>query len=392
MVCAAIVTAGCSGTSDPVAEPATEAAGAAPAAAATPAQIPRGTVRVTSLTSPPPRERLPAFSAARITSASLPAGLAVAPDGRILYSEFWGGRIRVIRPNGTVDPEPWADVNRIYGIRWTRFYHGGLSGIAFDPDYAKNRLVYAVTQTPSKRNGLPDTSLILRFKEIDGRGRSPKVLYRIRAKVFDNVYSLVFGPDGMLYIPSGFLGRSRPAGEDPLADRRGKILRLTPDGAAPGDNPFGGRAPRIWASGFKNAYDLAFFPGTNLAVAGESGPEAHDEINLVMPGHDYGYPDHQGKTSAKGVTSPLLDYGSDRTSPVGIVYYTGNRYPSLRNRFLMCENHGSGMVVLKINPSNPGRLLNFTPIHPGCTIDVVQANDGSIVFSSETAIYRLVQR
>lgn len=345
-----------------------------------------------SLRSPPPQESLPAFSATKITDANLPAGLAVAPDGRILYSEFWAGQIRVIRPNGTVDPKPWADVNQIFGIRWTRFYHGGLSGIAFDPEYATNHFVYVVTQTPSKRNGLPDTSLILRFKEVGGRGTSPKVLYRIRARIFDNVYSLVFGPDGMLYIPSGFLGTSRPKGEDPLIDRRGKILRVTRDGVPPGDNPFGGRAPRVWASGFKNAYDLAFFPGTNLAVAGESGPEAHDEINLVMPGHDYGYPDHQGKTSAKGVTSPLLDYGSDRTSPVGIVYYTGTRYPSLRTRFLMCENHGRGLIVLNIKQSNPGRLLNFTPIHPDCTIDIAQAKDGSVVFSSSTAIYRLVQR
>lgn len=390
----AIVAAGCSGSSKPATDRSTQASTftAAPVAVAKNARIPRGTARVVSLTSPPPRESLPSFSAVKLTDANLPAGLAVAPDGRILYSEFWGGKIRVIQPNGAVDPEPWADVNRIYGIRWTRFYHGGLSGIAFDPEYAKNHFVYVVTQTPSKRNGLPDLTLILRFKEVDGRGTAPKILFRIRAKIFDNVYSLVFGPDGMLYIPSGFLGTSRPKGEDPLTDRRGKILRVTRNAAPPGDNPFGGRAPRVWASGFKNAFDLAFFPGTNLAVAGESGPEAHDEINLVMPGHDYGYPDHQGKTTAKGVTSPLLDYGADRTSPVGILYYTGSRYPSLRGRFLMCENHGKGLIVLKINPSKPGRLLNFTPIHPNCTIDIVQAKDGSVVFSGSTAIYRLVQR
>ena len=347
-------------------------------------------MRIVSLRSPPPRERLPAYGVERITSASLPAGLAVAPDGRILFSEFWEGKIRIIRRDGSVDPTPWADVNRIYGIRWTRYFHGGLSGIAFDPAYEKNRFVYVVTQTPSKRNGLPSTSLILRFTEVKGRGTKPKILYRIRADVFDNVYSLVFGPDGMLYIPSGFLGRNRPKGEDPLADRRGKILRVTRDGEPPGDNPWGGRAPRVWAAGFKNAFDLAFLPGTNLAVAGESGPEAYDEINLVMPGHDYGYPDHQGKTSTKGITSPLLDYGSNRTSPAGIVRYTGSEFPELRNRFLMCENHGQGLIVLRVKPSSPARLLNFTPISPGCTIDIVQTRDGGVVFSNSTAIYRLV--
>jgi glucose/arabinose dehydrogenase len=328
----------------------------------------------------------------KITDASLPAGLAAAPDGRILYSELWGGKVRVIRPNGTVDPVPWADVSRIYGIRWSRYYHGGLSGIAFDPDYRTNRHVYVVTQTPNKRNGIPSFSLIVRFTEVRGRGTAPRVLFRIRADLFDNVYSLVFGPDGMLYVPSGFLGETRPKGEDHLKDRRGKILRVTRDGEPPGDNPFGARAPRVWASGFKNAFDLAFFPGTNLAVAGESGPEAHDEINLVQPGHHYGYPEHQGVTRARGVTSPLLDYGSDRTSPVGIVHYTGRRHPSLTGRFLMCENHGRGLIVLRIDPERPGRLRNFTPIHPSCTIDIVQTRDGSVVFSSSTAIYRLVER
>jgi glucose/arabinose dehydrogenase len=394
VACAVLLCAGCSGASDPSTNTSSQAAASSPEsiAAAPSRPIPRGTVKVVPLRSYPPRERLPAFRASKITSANLPAGLAAAPDGRILYSEFWAGRVRIIRADGSLDPEPWADVNRLYGIRWTRFYHGGLSGIAFDPEFEQNHFVYVVTQTPSKRNGLPAQTIVLRFKEVDGRGRSPRIIRTIRAKVFDNVYSLVFGPDGMLYIPSGFLGRSRPRGEDPLSDPRGKILRVTPDGAAPGDNPFGPRAPRVWASGFKNAFDLAFVPGSRNAVAGESGPEAHDEINLVVPGHDYGYPDHQGVTGAAGVTSPLLDYGSERTSPAGIVHYNGTRYPALRGRYLMCENHGRGLIALRVRTKSPARLLNFTPLTPNCTIDLVQARDGSIILSDENAIYRLVQR
>jgi glucose/arabinose dehydrogenase len=394
-ICAALLTAGCSGSSESVAqsEPKPQQSPTAtPASTAPPVPIARGTEKVFPRQSYPPAEKLPAVTAVKIADANFPAGLAVAPDGRILYSELWGGKIRVLRRNGSVDPVPWADVNRRFGIRWTRFYHGGLSGIAFDPEFARNRFVYVVTQVPSKQTGLPATTLVLRYKDVRGRGVAPRIILTIRAKIFDNVYSLVFGPDGMLYVPSGFLGRSRPKGEDPLADRRGKILRVTRDGASPGNNPHGAKAPRVWASGFKNAFDLAFFPGTNLAVAGESGPEAHDEINLVMAGHDYGYPDHQGVTTAKGVTSPLLDYGPDRTSPAGILYYTGNRYPALRGRFLMCENHGRGMLALRINRSTPGRLRNLTPLVPECTIDLVQTRDGTVVFSDSTAIYRLVQR
>jgi glucose/arabinose dehydrogenase len=393
LVWSVLLVAGCAGAEEPVAQTTddtpVETSASTSSAAKTP--IPKGTEQIRPLTSYPPRERLPRFSSIKITSAALPAALAATPDGRILYSEFWGGRVRVIRPNGSVDPKPWADVNRIYGIRWTRFYHGGLSGIAFDPEYATNRFVYVVTQVPSKRNGLPTQTFVIRFKEVDGRGTAPRVIMVVRAKVFDNVYSLVFGPDGMLYVPSGFLGTSRPQNEDPLVDRRGKILRVTTTGAPPGDNPYGARAPRVWASGFKNAFDLAFVPGTRNTIAGESGPEAHDEINLVMPGHDYGYPDNQGVTRAKGVTSPLFDYGSERTSPAGIVHYTGNRYPALRGRYLMCENHGHGLIALRIKTRSPARLLNYTPLLANCTIDIVQARDGTVVFSDETAIYRLVQ-
>ena len=387
-VVAALVAAGCSGSAEPDPEP--RAAKKPSTRTSTPTRIPAGTVEVTPLRSAPAAEQLPAFRAARITSASYPAGLAAAPDGRILYSELWAGKIRVIRRDGSVDPRPWADVNAVYGIRWVRNYHGGLSGIAFDPEFASNRFVYVVTQVPHKRTGLPSRSLIIRFKEVNGRGTSPRVLFTIPARIFDNVYSLVFGPDGMLYVPSGFLGRSRPKGDDPLRDLRGKILRVTRDGKAPGDNPFGARAPRVWATGFKNAFDLAFLPESGYAVAGESGPEAHDEINLVMPGNDYGYPDHQGAARRRGLTPPLYDYGSDRTSPVGIVYYTGRRYPALRGRFLMCENHGRGMLALRIKPSAPARLLNLTPVVSECTIDLVQTPDGSIVFSDAGAIYRLV--
>ena len=181
----AMLAAGCSGSSERATEPTSDVRSSAKStdsAQASPKRVPRGTVRVVPRRSYPPAEKLSAFSAVKITDANYPAGLAVASDGRIFYSELWGGRIRVIRRNGTVDPQPWADVNRIYGIRWTRFYHGGLSGIAFDPEFAKNHFVYVVTQTPNKRNGLPVRTLILRFKEVNGRGVSPGSSSRSRPR------------------------------------------------------------------------------------------------------------------------------------------------------------------------------------------------------------------
>jgi glucose/arabinose dehydrogenase len=403
---AALTGAGCSGSSAEL-EPGTSETSSASTPASTteptstvspPAstttvpgetRIPRGTEKITALRSPPPAERLPAFRAVRIAGANYPAGLAAAPDGRIFYSELWGGEIRVIRRDGRVEPQPWADVNGKFGIRWEQFYHGGLSGIAFDPEFERNRFVYVVTQVPSKKTGFAVRSLVVRYKDVRGRGRAPRVLLRLPASKFDNTYSLVFGPDGMLYVPTGFLGSKRPRGADPLADLRGKILRVTPAGRAPGDNPYGDRAPRVWAMGFKNVFDLAFFPRSRFALGGENGTVGHDEINLLMPGHNYGYPRYEGVTRRARLTPPLLDYGSDSPAPVGVIYYTGRRHPALRGRFLMCTNDG-GMVALRIKRRRPGRLLNLTPIVEACTLDLVQTPDGAVVFSDAGAIYRLV--
>ena len=401
---ALLVAAGCSSSSEPDAArtseslsastrsaPTTTASATTGPAPPTPAPIPRGRFRVSPLRSSPPEERLPAFRSVKIADANYPSGLAAAPDGRVLYSELWRGRIRVIRRDGSLDPKPWADVNARYGIRWTEFFHGGLSGIAFDPDFERNRFVYVVTQVPDEKTGFAEKTLVVRYKEVRGRGRSPRILLTLRARKFDNTYSLVFGPDGMLYIPTGFLGRSRPRGAHQLDDLFGKILRVTPTGKPPGDNPYGRRAPRVWATGFKNAFDLAFFPRSDIAVAGENGTVGHDEINLLMAGHDYGYPRHEGITRIRRLTPPLLDFRSRSPAPVGIVYYSGRRYPALRGRFLMCNNNELGMVALRIRRSEPGRLLGMTSLVQECTLDLVQMPDGSVVFSDAGAIYRLAR-
>jgi glucose/arabinose dehydrogenase len=398
-----LLLAGCSGSSEPTAATSAETRSTSTPApstsstttssstttAPTPTPIPKGTLEVTALRSLPHEETLPRFRAVKITSANYPAGLAAAPDGRIFYSELWGGQIRVIRHDGTVDPKPWADVNAKFGIRWVQFYHGGLSGIAFDPEFEQNHFVYVVTQTPDKKTGFAKKTLIVRYKEVKGRGTSARVLRTLPASKFDNTYSLVFGPDGMLYVPAGFLGSARPKGANPLDDLRGKVLRLKPNGRAPGDNPYGPRAPLVWASGFKNVFDLAFFPRGDFAIGSDNSTVGHDEIDLLMPGHDYGYPKHEGFTRIRGLTPPMLDYGRDSTAPVGIIYYRGRRYPALRGRFLMCENHGQGMLALRIDRSDPGRLRRLTPIVRECTLDVVEARDGSVFFSDAGAIYRL---
>jgi glucose/arabinose dehydrogenase len=358
------------------------ASGASP----TTTPIARG-VAITPLTNRPAEERLPEFRSTKVADANYPAGLAAAPDGRLFYSELYAGRIRVIGRDGRTDPNPWADVNAIYGIKWTQFFHGGLSGIAFDPEFASNGYVYVVTQVPDAKTGIASKTLIVRFREQGGRGTEPTVLLEIPASKFDNTYSIVFGPDGMMYIPSG-QNQPHPKGADPITSLLGKTLRVTREGKAPGDNPFG-EAPLVWAAGIRNAFDIAFDPATGFAIGGENGSEANDEINLIMPGHDYGHPRHRGLVDVPGITKPLLDYGPDRVAPTGIIRYDHARFAALRGAFLMCHNHGPGLFALRVNTGDPAALTAMTKVSDRCSVDVAATPDGQIYFSDATSIWRL---
>jgi glucose/arabinose dehydrogenase len=328
---------------------------------------------------------LPALRAYKIAEGNYPAGLAVAPDGRIFFTELWGGRIRVIDKKGRVSE--WYDVNQHFRIEWTKFYHGGLTAITIDPDFESNHFVFAVTQVPSKRTGFAVKSLILRFKERNGHGAAPKVLLSVPAEQFDNVYSLVFGPDGTIFVPSGH--ESRPGVRDVPGDLVGEILHITRDGD-PAGNPFGTKAPMTWAYGIRNSFDLAIEPETGYLVGGENGTEGHDEIDLIAPGRFYGWSKYEGVVkSAYSMTQPLLDFGAGHWAPVGMIRYQGTRFPRLRGLFLICMNHQPGVYAMRIAPGPPARLISFSKIAPTCSIDIAASVDGRIYVADPTAIYEL---
>lgn len=335
---------------------------------------------------PAAEKSLPSLGARQITAANYPAGLAVAPDGRIFYTELYGGNIRVIDNKGRVSQ--WYDVNGHFDIQWSKFFHGGLTAIAIDPDFESNHYVFAVTQVPSKKTGLPKKSLILRFSERNGRGSAPEVLLRIPASAFDNVYSLVFAPDGTIFVPSG---HNTPKGDpDTPGDLVGEILHITRDGDAASGNPLGASAPMTWAFGLRNSFDVAIEPETGYLVGGENSTVGRDEINLIAPGRFYGWSKFEGIVkSASRMTQPLLDFGPGHWAPVGIIRYEGARFAKLSGLFLMCTNHRPGVYAMRIDPRPPARLVSFTKIAPECSIDIAASFDGRIYIADPSAIYEL---
>jgi glucose/arabinose dehydrogenase len=250
-----------------------------------------------------------------------PWALAFAPDGRLFVTER-PGRIRVIR-DGRLEPQPVATLPA------AAVGEAGLMGLALDPGFAANGHLY--TCYTADRSG----RLVNRVARLTLRGATagPEhvLLDDLPGAGIHDGCRLKFGPDGLLYVTTG------DAAEPPLAQRRdslaGKILRLTPDGGVPADNPFPGSF--IFTVGHRNPQGLAWH-GSGRLFAAEHGPSAHDEVNLIVAGRNYGWPDVYGQGGDRRYAEPLLESGRDTWAPSGIAIAGDDLYiAALRGRRLL---------------------------------------------------------
>jgi aldose sugar dehydrogenase len=261
---------------------------------------------------------------------SHPWSLVFLPDGSMLVTER-PGRLRVIR-NGVLHPTPISGVPRVRTDG-----NGGLMDIALHPRFAENRLVY-FTYTKPVDNGKGTPTLARGRLERDALAEVRDLLV---PDAFDGNSGLngrvVFGRDGMVYMSTG--GNIGKVAQDP-ASLRGKILRLRDDGSVPPDNPFVDRAghrPEVFSLGHRNTLALIVHPETGAVWNSENGPQGGDEINIILPGRNYGWPivsfgrDYPGPRisdhpTREGMESPLVVWiPSIATS--GMAVYTGDRFP-----------------------------------------------------------------
>ena len=286
LVLAAVLTgvAGCAGG-----EPATSrgsasgtAAGAGSATATVPVEAP-----------------LPGFGSPVAVGSDLavPWGLAFLPDGDALVAERPTGRIlRVTRTGGQ------RVVMTVPGV--ADLGEGGLLGLALSPHYASDGLLYAYYTTEQDNR-------IARFT----LGGEPQILLQ----GIDNAQNhdggrIAFGPDGMLYAGVGDAGEPDHA-QDPES-LNGKILRLTPDGRVPPDNP--DPDSYVYTMGHRNVQGLAW-DGSGAMYGVEFGQSRFDEVNLIQPGRNYGWPVVEGRGDTDGgrFTNPLVTWTTDEASPSG---------------------------------------------------------------------------
>jgi glucose/arabinose dehydrogenase len=232
-----------------------------------------------------------------------------APDGR-LFVALQGGQLRVIK-NDVLLPTPFLTV------KVDTYNERGLSGIAFDPNFATTPYVYVYYTATTKPDGTPYIHNRLSRFTANGDVAVPGSevilldLDPVGNEGMHNAGALRFGRDGKLYVAVGDNGTSTNA--QSLNNLFGKILRLNPDGSIPTDNPFYGTATgdnrAIWALGLRNPFSFQFQPGTGRMFINDVGGSKYEEINDGVARGNYGWPDTEGPVgTSTGFTGPIYAY------------------------------------------------------------------------------------
>ena len=249
-----------------------------------------------------------------VSGLSAPTAMAFAPDGRLFVSEQ-GGAMRVVK-NGALLADPFVT------LRVDSAGERGLLGVAFDPDFATNGFVYVYYTVPGRR-GVAAHNRVSRFTasgDLAAR-RSELILVDLpdlTSATNHNGGSIVFGPDGRLYIGVG--ENNDGANAPDITTRLGKILRINPDGSLPTDNPFPrarGSNHAIWAIGLRNPYSMAFQAGSGRLFINDVGEHTYEEIDEGAPGSNYGWPATEGPTRRTRYRAPIFSYTHGSGPDVG---------------------------------------------------------------------------
>ena len=312
----------------------------------------------------------------------VPWDVAFAPDGRIFVTER-PGRIRVIE-NGVLRPEPWAvlEVERRSEL--------GLMGIALAPDFARSGHLYVVG---SFAEGEHAENRVYRLTDRGGRGVDARVvLDGMRVARYHAGAALRFGPDGMLYLTAG--DATRPGQAQDPSSLPGKILRLRPDGGVPADNPAAGSL--VYARGVRNPQGLAWHPDTRDLFAPDHGPtylpreffrSGRDELNVILPGANYGWPGAAGDQGGPGFVRPLVEW-TPAVAPGAMAFYTGTALP-WRGNALVAALRGKALLRIVLERA-PGTRTGWRavaqetlfPGQLGRIRAVVMAPDGSVYLTT----------
>jgi glucose/arabinose dehydrogenase len=301
---------------------------------------------------------------------SYPYALAFLPDGDMLITER-SGRLRIVR-RGVLDPEPISGMPQVLDRSLK-----GLNDLALHPRFAENRLIYFTYFKPVAGSAEMATAVLARARFDGGQALADvkDVFATDTAVAGPSAARFAFGPDGKIYLAIGIPIPARTrTGVATTTDAQepnsyfGKVLRLNDDGSAPPDNPFAGRAgykPEIYALGIRNAMSMVVHPDTGEIWEAENGPQGGDEINIIRPGRNYGWPvisygrsyggDLTGDSgpisdqpAAPGMEQPLLIW-IPSLALSGMAFYTGDKFPQWKGNVFLGALVGEQLQLVVMN-------------------------------------------
>lgn len=300
----------------------------------------------------------------------VPWAVAVSDDGKIYFTER-SGAVRVIE-GGTLNPKPLITFESPFVSQ----VEGGLMGIALDPDFLNNHYMY-VMYSYAENSQL--FNRVVRLIENNNSASIDKVLLdKIPGGIIHNGGRIKIGPDQKLYITTGDIG-SRELAQD-LSSTGGKILRINLDGTIPTDNPFEGSP--IYSYGHRDPQGIAW-NADNKLYASEHGQTAHDEINLIKPGSNYGWPLVQGDEDLNNMNlqKPLIHSGDVTWAPSGMTFISQGPW---KGKLVVAALRGSQLLVFTLNED--GTKIQHTDSlfqnEYGRLREAVEAKDGSIYLTT----------
>jgi glucose/arabinose dehydrogenase len=297
------------------------------------------------------------FNVSPVATFNEPWAMTFLPDGRMLVTEK-RGRLYVV----TQDGEKSRPVEEVPNVDYRG--QGGLGDVILHPDFANSQLIYL--SYAESGIGSVRGAAVARGRLVMANDRPSlehvEVIWRQNPKVTDDGHyghRMAFDADGYLFISSGERQKFDPAQQ--MTGNLGKIVRLNDDGSAPADNPFAERgdvAAQIWSLGHRNPLGLAFDAGGRLWNS-EMGPLHGDELNLVLKGHNYGYPivsegDHySGEEIPDHSTRPEFEAPKvawvPTIAPAGMIFYSSGQFPQWRGSALIAGLASRAIIRVEID-------------------------------------------
>lgn len=293
-----------------------------------------------------------------VENLEFPMGMAWLPDGTVLVTER-AGRLRIVR-NGVLDPQTISGVPEVMSRGFD-----GLFDVTLHPKFAQNRWIYLSYSKPQAQGGaqcalargrydggheLKDTRDVFVSRGVTTGKALPLAMSKLAWGHDGTIYMTCGTPNAIPGTPSS----SRFQSQDPTS-HRGKILRLRDDGTVPADNPLIGKSdyglpynPEIYAVGMRDGFGLAVHPDTGEVWEVENGPQGGDELNILKPGGNYGWPlvslgnEYSGapfNRFLEGTEQPFMFWGPS-IAPSSIIFYTGDKFPKWKMNMFVSAMRG----------------------------------------------------